>query len=527
MGALKALRTPNRMQPPNDLTQTIRQVLARHQRQVIRRSLIAAGLTLACLAMGWWRLSAAGASTVWAVALGTAGLTLLILWQGFLIRRDWLSAAALTMQLDRAFGLQARLVTAAEFADMAEPPPLYDVLIQETQQTLSGVASRLPRATGRSTWVLAAVLLLLWLWPHRGAALQQLAMRPPQLPAPIPPVPPPPAPPQDQQHQQGQQDQQQPRQASSDSSRSSSGSQGQQPQPSPSHGASGQQAASQQQPQGGSSKSSSSASEKGASEQARGQGGQPQPQGAQADAAGGGSRDTGQAKPHDGAEPSASQQQQSSGGEPRQDKPSSGDQQPSAAGASQRAKQPARQEDRAAGGGAGGDQQKAASAGSKQASGGAGSSSANAGTSPGDAAVQAALKGDIQQLLKELSGELQTLQAQAAQTPSDQPHALPGTATDPKLYDDTAEPLASNAGGRPLAIALKADAQSTSKTRPGGGTAPPSGEVSGASPQQSEEAVALAEPSADASAVHRQAIPPEYQPVFERLSQRHDTSSKP
>ncbi len=132
------------------------------------------------------------------------------------------------------------------------------------------------------------------------------------------------------------------------------------------------------------------------------------------------------------------------------------------------------------------------------------------------------LKAEIQQLLKDLQGELQHLQAQVAAQQKELPNPMPGTSTDPQLYG-TSEQL-EHAKGAPLAIQLGMDAQPTSAARPGGGVGKPSGQVSGAAPQQQPKDAVLAEHPTEESATWRQRIPPEYQGVFERLAHQEKDS---
>jgi len=126
------------------------------------------------------------------------------------------------------------------------------------------------------------------------------------------------------------------------------------------------------------------------------------------------------------------------------------------------------------------------------------------------------LKADIQHLLKELSGELQTLQEELAARQEDLSAAPPGTTTDPELYGEASR--VDRPTGNALPIQLGVDTNPTATSRRGGGVGTPSGRTSSASPQQPLEAVSLSEETTDEEAVHRQSIPPEYQPVFERLS---------
>ena len=132
------------------------------------------------------------------------------------------------------------------------------------------------------------------------------------------------------------------------------------------------------------------------------------------------------------------------------------------------------------------------------------------------AAQQEALKADIQQLLKEMSGQLKQLRAEVeAQQRSDTPNPLPGTGTAPQLYGDATAIEKTN--GRQFPLQLDVDTQPASTTRRGSGVAAPSGQISDATPQQQAEEAALADRQAEEQGVSRQPIPPEYRPVFERL----------
>ena len=132
--------------------------------------------------------------------------------------------------------------------------------------------------------------------------------------------------------------------------------------------------------------------------------------------------------------------------------------------------------------------------------------------SPGE---QEALKGQIQQLLKQMSGELKQLQSDLANQRNNQANPLPGTGTDAELYGG-ATPL-DPAHGSQLPIQLDVDAQATSRSRRGTGTGDPSGRVSDATPQMAPEHATLATQAEAEEGVRRQTIPPEYKPVFEHL----------
>ena len=143
--------------------------------------------------------------------------------------------------------------------------------------------------------------------------------------------------------------------------------------------------------------------------------------------------------------------------------------------------------------------------------------------SPGQGAASELTKAEIRQLLKDLSGEIQRLQEDLAKQ-RDLPQPEAGTTTDPGLYDGASPeaPLPPGAGNR-TPISLGADDRaSSSKGRPNAGRGRPSGQVSDLAPQLQPESSALSDHPDEESAIDRQAIPPEYQPVFERLKQPQD-----
>ena len=145
------------------------------------------------------------------------------------------------------------------------------------------------------------------------------------------------------------------------------------------------------------------------------------------------------------------------------------------------------------------------------------SQAAGAQQQAGSSAQQELLKGDIQQLLKELSTELKQMQAdlEAAQR-HDQANPTAGTSTDPNLYGDSAQ--AKQAAGNRLPVQLEVDTQPTASTRRGGGVGKPSTDVADALPQQQPEEADLSDVRTTETGVAPQSIPPEYRPVFERLS---------
>ena len=138
---------------------------------------------------------------------------------------------------------------------------------------------------------------------------------------------------------------------------------------------------------------------------------------------------------------------------------------------------------------------------------------------------QQALKAEIQQLLKDVSGELQQLQSQLA---ASQDHAptTPGTGTDPQLYES---PMAIDPStGRPVPVQLKTDTNSAVSKRQGSGVGTPSGEVSSEAPTVSPQDAQLSDKPLQESATARQTVPFEYRDVFGRLHRRSlQTSEMP
>ena len=458
-----------------DIRRTIRHLFAQYQRQLVTRTIVSAGLGFGCLAALLWRLSHAGLGRWELGGIGCAGVAALVLWQWLIVRRDRLLRPRAILQIDRALGLHARLLTAVEFADVADPPPLYPRLVEEIAQTLPASLQRAPRVTNRWTVALAVALLLLLLWPRHAILPTQLAMRPPSVVQP-------PAP------------QDEP-QSSKDRQRGNSGAQqdrsegGQD-----SHGGQSQSSAGPSSPSGSADQS----------------GGQDATQPSQADQGQGQSPEARNQRNHANARQAAdTAKSPQSKGSQQQARDSTG------RSASQQGKE-GRSSTK------GGSTQTGEGAGTEQGVKQLAKLSQGTGAQHGSSAGQELLKADIQQLLTELSGELKQLQAQldADAKQHDQPSPAAGTSTDPQLYDAASQ--LENAAGDRLPIQLDVDTQPTATKRRGGGVAEPSKEVADARPQQQPEDVALAEQGATEQGVARQAIPPEYQPVFERLSREKE-----
>jgi len=134
------------------------------------------------------------------------------------------------------------------------------------------------------------------------------------------------------------------------------------------------------------------------------------------------------------------------------------------------------------------------------------------------------MKGEIQRLLKEVSGELQQLQTQLAAAQR-QPDPKAGTSTDPELYESPA--AEDRAGGtQKVPIILPTDTAATKTPRPSAGVGRPSGEVSPATPQMTSEEASLTDRPAEETPSARQPIPPEYRSVFDRLQREGPLSEQ-
>lgn len=444
------------------VTDDLHRLVRLTQRRVIVRTVVIVTLGFACLGVAAWRLGITTQSRPWVLAVVGLGGIGVIAWQLWRCRRDWLSLDEPLVKLDHALGLQARLVTAAEFADQPNPPALYETLARETAQAMPEIQRRLPRVADHRTGLLLIALAILLLWPNSRVGL--LPLIPPSTPS-VPPTPPEevPSPPEPQSGDQQQQ-----------SGGSSAGSQGQ---PQQQEQGSSSKASSQNQQQADASSKAQSDPSK-ASQQAKEQAAQ--------------QRDASSSKSSSESKGDASQQRgQSAQNETGGQRGDSG-----------------RQESQ--GMGQGQDQQQAAS---QQKPGG---SQAGAASSLGQG--QELTKADIQRLLKEVSGELKALQAQLEAQQQDLPQPTAGTSTDPELYEQAA-PLEPSKGST-MPIQLEVDPQASAAARRGGGVGQPSGEVASDGPQQQPEEVTLAAHGEEESGVDRQRIPPEYQPVFDQLTTR-------
>ena len=266
------------------------------------------------------------------------------------------------------------------------------------------------------------------------------------------------------------------------------------PQPPQSSGSSGQSHDERQQGQG----------QQGQGSQGQGQQGQgQQSQGSQ-------SGDHGAQQQH---APSAGQRQQQSGTERGSQQGAQQSTQQSSKQGAQQGAQPNGASDRSAEGRQSGGKERGAGSGLPAA--------AQAGQSSGD---QAALKGEIEQLLKEVSGELKQLQAQL-DTAKSQAKPDAGTGTDAKLYGETS-PL-EPPGHTPLAIQLQTDTGEVKTSRPGSGVGSASKTAASTSPQVSAEPAQLSEAPLEESSSVRQTVPPEYVGVFDRLHRQRTQPTQP
>jgi len=446
-----------------DIPALLTQFARRYRRRLLARAGILIALGLGCLGLLSWRLQALALGRVWVAGLPGALALMGAAALGWWLRRSWISRQGAANHLDQAFGLQQRLVTAAEFAQVEQKSSLYPLLLEDAARRLSSDRLRTPRPFTRVTAVLALALLLLLAWPGRGRIPLRLAQLP-MTPAP-PPLPSTPE----------TSDQ---RPESAEQSRSSTA--GRQ-QPDTDHASS---------PQG----AGASPSQAGAQGQHNAQ--QTPPQG---NAGSGGPSD---AAPATGQGGSATQP-----GDPaaKQDGPatqSGGNSQPQS-GASR---------PQQAGG------KSKASEGSGRSSQAGSSAKEEAGRGGGQATMaQEAMQSEIQQLLKEVSGELQELQTQLAAA-QDQPHPAPGTSTDPELYGHAT--ALDRSSGALLPIQLDTDAEETKARRPGSGVGKPSGDVSTETPKALAENAQLSDTSVEETSTARQPLPPDYRNVFDRLGQQ-------
>jgi hypothetical protein len=120
--------------------------------------------------------------------------------------------------------------------------------------------------------------------------------------------------------------------------------------------------------------------------------------------------------------------------------------------------------------------------------------------------------------LKEVSGEIRTLQAQLAAAKG-QPPPAPGTTTDPELYGAPEPPGETGTGTVPIQLQTDAAAM-TGAARAASGVGRPSGEAAAASPTAKAEPAQLSDDPLEEPPGSRETVPPEYRDVFDRLNRR-------
>jgi len=165
----------------------LRQITRRYRAALVANLGVLAALSIGSVGVLAWRLHAVGLDRPWVVGIPTALGVVAVAGLGWRLKRRWMAGMGTASHLDRALGLQERLITAAEFAHRTPPPALYPLLLDDAAQHFSREQVRLPRLVDRSGIVLAIILLLLFCWPGRGNVPMQLA----QLPSTPPPIPPP------------------------------------------------------------------------------------------------------------------------------------------------------------------------------------------------------------------------------------------------------------------------------------------------------------------------------------------------
>ncbi len=464
------------------MTEEIRDIVRLTQRRIVIRTLLTVMLAFACVGVVAWRSRAMGWSQPASTAMVALAALALIAWQGWRSKREWLRTDDTMMTLDTTLGLHARLVTAAEFAKQSTPPALYPTLLEETARAMPDVRRHVPKVVDHRSGLLLTALFLLLLWPQRGIWPPPLA---PHIPGLTPPTPPtPPETPPSSQPQSGDQQQR---------GDQSSGSQGQQ-QESSSQGASDRN---QDHTSTGSDQSQQGSGSRHSRQQSPSSRQTPQDQSS--------SSKQNNATPQQQAQ---QQQQAQSRGASEQQQGASARNEPSRQGAQAGQQRVNEQQQNAQGTGQGTAQGMKPHASADRRDG-------SKGNGPGQTPGQELTKVQIQQLLKELSGELKTLQEQL-QAQQQMPQPAAGTSTDPNLYD-RAEALGPGKG-KSVPIQLEVDEQASSKARRGGGVGQPSGQIASDGPQQQPEDAMLAERGADETGVNRQRIPPEYRPVFDQLS---------
>ena len=466
----------------------LQEVADRYRRALLLKTSLLIVLVLSVLGVIAWRLSTRGLSLLWSVGVSgivaVSAVGALVWWT----HRRWMSPRGTAAYLDQTFDLQQRLITAEEYSRMASPPALYSLLAKEVVERCSTKHPRFPKPLDHTAGLLLVALLLLLFWPWQGMIRQQFAehlgrgpgaMGHVSVPRPTSHVPTAEHPP-----------------SSSEASSSTSGQSTSGPQPSSASSAQDQRGT----PSGASQSASGNQSSDRGSQSPRSRGGNVSS--STSDGQAGGSQPSLQAQTSERSSPdgqasrSATEGQQATDGRPSNDRQGQQSQGQAAASA-QRA----------------GSQANA----SAQEQGAAPSQRPGAGSGNVSPASQEAMKGEIQRLLKEVSGELQQLQVQLASAQQRQPQPEAGTSSDPELFESPM-PEDGSAGTKPVPFVVPTDTVATKTPRPSAGVGRPEGDVSRAGPRMGREDVSLSDQPAEETAPSaRQPIPPEYRGVFDRL----------
>ena len=502
-------------------------------------------LGLGILGAAAWRFHTSHLQSVWGMRLvgaaSVVGLISLLWW----VHRRWVSPEATAAYLDQMLHLEQRLLTAAEFARQKHPPALYPLLVDDIAHRYATHQAQFPRPLDRTTGALAMMLLLLLFWPGEHAPLR-LAQAPAIFHPPQPPQPQTPPPPEQHQHDESQRSSTQQASAASQQGQSqqASGSEG-----SGKHSEAGGQSntpqqgvtGSQENPQGTSStnatrgaeppsqdqpsgkQQATAAQQPAENAQRRGEGAQPagDHKGSTADQRQATSdKEHGSARERSGQTPNNKQArggntQQSGTGKERE----SAQQQQAKSGTSSSSgerpgSKPSSVQQQSQG-------QQVREGRSVQLGAQQQASPGGSGTPP--IGNQDALKAQIQELLKEVSGELKQLQAQLSSA-NDLPKPQAGTSTDPGLYESPM-PMDQAKGGS-LPIQLQTDAAPTKNQRPAGGVGQSSGDVAHAAVRTSIEEAQLSDEPREETPTARQPVPPEYRSVFEQLRKRGPQQSE-
>lgn len=486
-----------------ELPVLLQQFVTRYRTALLARAGVLAALSVGVLGALAWRLYPLRVPPLWGVWVLAGAAVATACSIAWWVRRRWISPGSAASYLDRTLDLQQRLLTAAEFAQASQKPLLYPQLVDDVAQRYTTRQLRFPRPADRTAGILTAILFVILFWPGVRPPVYprmgvKLASVPPTPPIPqSSPTPTPPTPEQRSEQQRQQASSQQP-------SPSSQASQSQ-----PTSGGTGSSAANQD---GAQSKDSSGRrGEEGRGDGQRAEQSQPSDDGRESSPKNTGSQDSSRGEAQ-GAQGDSGTQQRSAGnrqaegseeGSRAQTRSNDSHQQGAAQQQGQRgaAERSPSQADA---------HQSTASQQGQQG----GRQPTTGGGSALSAADQEALKAQIQELLKEVSGELKDLQAQLASA-NDQPKPQAGTGTDPNLYEGPT-PM-ERPSGAALPIQLQTDTVQTKSQRPGSGTGKPSGEASSSAPQTSAEEASLSDAPLEESSASREVVPPEYRTIFEQL----------